>query len=112
MKATYLLRRNIEALLQARKETQTSLAFAIGHKKSWINKFLNGTRQLQLKDLDRIADFFGLATYQLFQPGISSLTERRKLKDRRSGQDRRISRAQREMISVTGEIEKLRPRLR
>ena len=48
---------------------------------------------MPLKYLDRIADFFGIATYQLLQPGISPLTERRSGLDRRLGRDRRISHA-------------------
>lgn len=91
LNALTLLRRNIESLLYGRKESQASLAWALGHDKSWLNKFLKGDREIQLKDLDRIADFFGIATYQLFQPGISPLTERRNGPDRRSGKDRRIS---------------------
>jgi hypothetical protein len=52
--------------------------------------FTNDERNLPLKYLDRIADFFGLATYQLFQPGISARYERRKA-ERRTGRDRRVS---------------------
>jgi hypothetical protein len=59
---------------------------------SWLSKILDdqGNRGLPLKYLDRIADFFGIATYQLFQPGISPLLERRK-GERRSGLDRRVA---------------------
>lgn len=89
MHAISLLRQNISAILVARRESQTALARWLGKDRSWINKFLNGHREVQLKDLDRIADFFGIEAYQLFQPGISHLTERRKKSDRRSGLDRR-----------------------
>jgi transcriptional regulator with XRE-family HTH domain len=107
--AINLLRRNISDLLLRRKESQTSLAFALGRGKSWINKFLNGQREIQLKDLDRIADFFGIATYQLFQPGISHLTERRSGIERRSNRDRRISNA----TKLARELDaKIRPRLK
>jgi hypothetical protein len=64
----------------------------------WLSKILADepdhakARGLPVKYLDRIADFFGLATYQLLQPGISALTERRKGTERRSGRDRRIGR--------------------
>ena len=50
-------------------------------------------RGVPLKHLDRIADFFGIATYQLLQPGISPLTERRSGRERRTGHDRRVSMA-------------------
>lgn len=99
LRADYVLRQNIQTLLHSRKETQSDLAKWMQKDKTWINKFLLGKRGLQIKDLDRIADFFGLEAYELFRPGISSLTERRK-KDRRQGQDRRISKDQRELLAL------------
>lgn len=95
LRAVNLLRENIRSLLRARGTNQKELSFFLRRHPTTINKFLKGTREVQLADLDRMADFFGLATYQLFQPGISPLTERRSGKERRSGQDRRISHAQR-----------------
>lgn len=97
MKATFLLKKNIEALLSARGQSQHDLASWCRRSDAWISKILSETsnpkseRGVPLRDLDRIADFFGLAAYQLFQPGISPLTERRKGGDRRSGRDRRVS---------------------
>jgi hypothetical protein len=41
--------------------------------------------------LDAFADYFGIETYQLFQPGISQLTERRSGGDRRATADRRVN---------------------
>jgi len=90
LKAINQLRENVKALLRVRKEDQKTLAFALGRHPTTINKFLKGTREIQLQDLDRMADFFGLATYQLFQPGISLLTERRQGSDRRTGRERRV----------------------
>ncbi len=110
LRALYLLRTNISGLLHVRKQSQTDLASWLHHDKSWMNKFLNGTRELQLKDLDRIADFFGLATYQLFQPGVVPGSERRGGRERRGGHDRRVSHAQRQMVSVASELNRLRPR--
>jgi len=106
MRADLLLRRNIDTLLKARGQTRTELAAWCGRSRSWLSKIFNEStvpeeqRGINLKYLDRIADFFGLSTYQLFQPGISPLTERRKGQDRRSGQDRRIS-ARRGDLPVT-----------
>lgn len=94
------MRANVLALLAARKESQADLASWLKHDRSWINKFLNGERQVQLKDLDRIADFFGIATYQLFQPGISPLSERR-VQERRKRPDRRLSHQQRELRALS-----------
>lgn len=98
MKANQLLKHNIDTLLKARGQTRRDLAGwvrqSLDAKKidPWISQiFTNPEREIQAKYLDRIADFFGLAVYQLFQPGISPLTERRKGADRRSGRDRRVS---------------------
>jgi transcriptional regulator with XRE-family HTH domain len=90
LRAVNLLRENIRSLLRARGTNQKELSFFLRRHPTTINKFLKGTREVQLADLDRMADFFGLATYQLFQPGISPLTERRSGKERRKLPDRRI----------------------
>jgi hypothetical protein len=104
--ALTLLRRNIEALLEGRKESQTTLAFALSHDKSWLNKFLRGSREIQFSDLDKIAQFIGVATYQLFQPGISALTERRSQLARRSGRDRRVGHSVRAVLETREEVER------
>jgi hypothetical protein len=91
MKANLLLKQNIQALLRARHQNQTDLAQWCRKSESWISHiFRSDSRGVPLKYLDRIADFFGIATYQLLQPGITPLTERRG-KTRRSGADRRVS---------------------
>ena len=92
MKQTvYVFRENVAALLKARHEDGASLAFWCRHDKSWMSKILTGERVVSLRDIDAIADFFGLSPYQLFQPGISPMTERR-VAERRSGRDRRGAR--------------------
>lgn len=98
MKALPLLKHNIDALLKGRGQTRHDLAVWVRQSTDrkkidpWISKiFTNADAEFQTKYLDRIADFFGLAVYQLFQPGITPLTERRKGADRRSGRDRRVS---------------------
>lgn len=108
LRALEQLRQNIETLLRIRKEHQKTLAFATGIDKSTINKFLGGTRELQLADLDKVAEFFGIATYQLFQPGIAPLTERR-LGERRRGRDRRIGHQMRELQALASNMEVARP---
>lgn len=105
-KALTVLGRNIETLLAARKEEQKTLSEWCGHDKSWMNKFLNEGRGIRIVDLDKIASFFGIEPYQLFQPGISSLTERRIMGDRRSGQERRIGHQGRELASLRTELNK------
>jgi hypothetical protein len=96
VRADRLLRQNIDALLRARHQTRHDLAMWCRRSDAWLSKILSETetnnqkRSVPLKYLDRIADFFGLSVYQLFQPGIGPLTERRKHGDRRGGRDRRL----------------------
>src|SRR3989338_2840236 len=79
-------------MLKARGQTRHDLAMWCRRSDPWLSKlFTDENRNIPLKYLDRIADFFGIATYQLFQPGISPLTESRK-GERRKVADRRISR--------------------
>jgi DNA-binding Xre family transcriptional regulator len=92
MKANLLLKHNIGALLRARGQTQKDLAQWCHRTEAWLSKiFTDEKRGVPLKYLDRIGDFFGIATYQLLQPGITPLTERRSRVDRRNGRDRRMS---------------------
>lgn len=108
LKALYLLRENIRSLLTARNEEQKTLAEWCGHDKSWMNKFLNEGRGIRVGDFDRIASFFGVEAYQLFQPGISLLTERRLSgADRRSGRERRIGHQGRQLAHLRTEVNKL-----
>lgn len=94
LKADALLKHNIDELLRTRHQKRVELSRYCRRSRSWLDKiFSEGRREIPLKYLDRIADFFGIATYQLFQPGISPLTERRSGHDRRGLRDRRLSRA-------------------
>jgi len=92
-KAKYLLVQNIRTLLAARGVDDKALATWCGHQPAWLSKILAGDRGIKLSDLDCIADFFGLTVMQLFSPGISALTERRRFArrktDRRAVGDRR-----------------------
>lgn len=91
MKAEQLLKANVEALLQARHQSRHDLAVWCRRSDAWLSKILGkDNRNVPLEYLDRIADFFGLATYQLFQPGLTGLLERRKA-ERRSSKDRRLA---------------------
>lgn len=84
------LRLNVESLLTIRRRTKADLAAEMKIDPSTLTKFLNGTREIQFHHLDGMASFFGVQAYQLFQPGISPLLERRVLKDRRQGVERRL----------------------
>src|SRR4029077_4255606 len=90
MKTVHILRENLRMLIAKEGLTQESVSHACGHEKQWINRILSGIRGVTIKDLVLLADLFHLAgAYQLFMPGISRQTERRKRTDRRSGVERR-----------------------
>src|SRR5262245_57747004 len=94
MNANQLLKHNIDALLKARRRKRKDLARWCGCSEAWISKiFRYVDREIPLKYLDRIADFFELTPYQLFHPGLSPVTDRRSGRGRRSGKDRRVAHA-------------------
>ena len=106
MKAAALLKHNVSALLKARNQTRHDLAFYCRRSDAWLSKIMgDDSRNVPIKYLDKMADFFGLATYQLLQPGISPLTERRSGHDRRVGQERRISGKQRAALTPVRQID-------
>jgi transcriptional regulator with XRE-family HTH domain len=113
LKAHLLLKSNIDALLFARGLNRKDLAAYCRRSESWLSQiFRDPERNMPLKYLDRIADFFGIATYQLFQPGLSSrVGERRSGRERRSGMDRRISRAT-ELLDVVPNYAELEQQIR
>ena len=91
MKAEALLKANVDALLRARHLTRHDLAVWCRRSDGWLSKILGkDNRNVPLEYLDRIADFFGLATYQLFQPGLGGVGERRRA-ERRTMKDRRLA---------------------
>lgn len=93
MHANRQMKQNVAALLKGRGLTQKDLADWCHKTQTWASKILdlNSPRVFPLKYWDKIADFLGVSTYQLLQPGISSVTERRKTQ-RRSGKERRVGR--------------------
>lgn len=112
LKSLHILRQNVNSLLGARKESASLLAQYLGFKhRSSMTKFLKNNRAgFEMWRLDKLADFFGLPVYQLFQPGISRLTERRSGFDRRTGQERRVGHAGRLLSHLQEELNKV-PRL-
>jgi transcriptional regulator with XRE-family HTH domain len=110
MRAERIIVENIQHLLRKRGHKQRELAEWCGHSETWLSSIFRGERQFRITDFDKISDFFGVATYQLFQPGIAPVTERRSSTERRSGQDRRVSHAQRAMLQVRDNIDAARPR--
>lgn len=97
MKASAVLKENIRVFMDIRGVNARQLARAVRQTydrkvDSWMSKMLkNPTREIPLKYLDKIASELGVTVYQLFQPGHSSVTERRSGLPRRSGRDRRIA---------------------
>lgn len=112
IKAARLLAENVSALLARDRLDQHDLAVWCRHSDPWVSDFLRGKRNWTLADLDRVADFFHLVPYQLFQPGVSNRTERRAGVDRRSAKERRIGRAQQFMMETAKEIDGKHPRRR
>jgi transcriptional regulator with XRE-family HTH domain len=111
MLATLLLKENIRELLRKRGHTAKQLARHCHRTESWISKTLSDpNRRIPSIYYDRIADFFGLTVYQLFQPGISPLTERRIGRERRRSGERRIGHAQRQAQDLAAHVEAHRPR--
>jgi len=92
MHANRLMKQNIDALLRSRGQTRKDLAVWCRKTESWISKIMKEERrEFPMHSMDRIADFFGLAAYQLLQPGLVPMTERRSGQPRRTIKDRRIS---------------------
>lgn len=88
LKTELLLAENIRTLLYRRNLEAGALAVWCGHEDSWISKIIGGTRGVQIRDLGKIADFFGLTVAELFQHGIAEIGERR-TGERRTGAERR-----------------------
>lgn len=90
-KANYLMKTNVDALLRRRHYNREDLSRYCRREVSWASKILNDERRwFPMKYWDRISDFFGVATYQLLQPGAFSVLTERRRGDRRSGKDRRV----------------------
>jgi transcriptional regulator with XRE-family HTH domain len=92
--AEEILRRRVAALLEHSGQTRKDLAIYLGHQPSWATEFFQGRHGVALKDLDRLARFFGLSVPQLFELDGYRFRDRRRgqrrcLKERRSGNDRR-----------------------
>lgn len=92
--AEEVLRRRVMALLNHTGRTQKDLAIYLGHSPSWTTEFFQRRHGATLKDLDRMALFFGLAVPQLFELDGYRFRDRRRgqrrcIGERRLGKDRR-----------------------
>lgn len=91
VRADEILRRRVDALLQHAERTRKDLAIYLGKQPSWTTEFLQGRHGVTLKDLDRLARFFGLAVPQLFEIDGHRFRDRRRFDRRVRIQDRRCS---------------------
>jgi transcriptional regulator with XRE-family HTH domain len=109
MRAARLLAENVSALLKKKGMKQTDLAQWCRHSDVWVSQFLRGERNWQLDDLDRVADFLGLDTHELFRPGIAAETDRR-VAQRRVNPERRVGHAVRNAVELAARIDPSRAR--
>lgn len=90
-----ILRRRMRALLDHSGRTQKELAIYLGKQPSWATAFFQGRHGVTLKDIDRVARFFGVSVPQLFEIDGHRFRDRRIAQrrsgrgDRRSGKERR-----------------------
>lgn len=109
MNASLLLKANVDALLRVQHKQRKDLALWCRKSESWISKiYREERRRFPITMLDRIADFFGVAVYQLLQPGMAAHSERR-LGERRTGKDRRLTPNGQTMLAAAAEREPYRP---
>lgn len=88
MNALDLLRRRLQDLLHHSGRTRKDFAIYLGKQPSWATEFFQGRHGIALKDLDRVARFFGVSVPQLFEIDGFRFRERR-YGERRSGKQRR-----------------------
>jgi hypothetical protein len=88
-RADLLLAENLRTLIAARRVDAGDVALACGHGAAWISKILNGDRGMRVQDVGKAAAYFGLTVSEIFSPGISAMTERRR-RTRRAHLDRRV----------------------
>lgn len=86
--AVEILRRRVDALLAHTERTRRDLAIYLDKQPSWTTEFLNGRHGVTLKDLDRLARFFGLSVPQLFELDGFRFRDRRR-GERRTSSERR-----------------------
>jgi transcriptional regulator with XRE-family HTH domain len=87
------LRRNIKALMRVRRMTQADLADKLGETQPWVSKRMSATDhsvKWKIEDLDALERVFGIAAWELLRPGHGQ-DERRTVRQRRRGGDRRLS---------------------
>lgn len=109
LRFVYQLRENVRELIRVRGVQQNDITFALKKDPTWLSKFLQGQRPIHITDIDALAEFFGLSGYQLCQPGITAVTERRR-QERRSGGERRIGHVKRHLVKVADEVQRAHPR--
>lgn len=94
MNALDLLRKRVGHLLHHSGKTRKDFAIYLGKQPSWSTEFFQGRHGVSLRDLDRVARFFGISVPQLFEIDghrfrDRRINQRRVGRERRSGKDRR-----------------------
>ena len=91
-----ILRRRLQSLLDHSGHTRKEMAAYLGKSTSWSTDFFHGRHGVTIKDLDRLARFFGVSVPSLFELDGYRFRDRRRgqrrgaaLPDRRSGKERR-----------------------
>ena len=88
MSAQERLTANINELMEFTRRKQVAFAKYLKISQAHASMLLNGKRQWQIEDLDRIAEFFCVTVPDLFRDWEGHF-ERRAGRERRSGLDRR-----------------------
>jgi transcriptional regulator with XRE-family HTH domain len=86
-----LLRRRVQALLDHSGRTRKDMSVYLGKSQSWATDFFHGRHGVTLKDLDRLARFFGVSVPSLFELDGFRFRDRRRVQRRRCGKDRRVA---------------------
>lgn len=82
-------------LLHHSGRTRKDFAIYLGKQPSWATEFFQGRHGIPLKQLDRVARFFGVSVPQLFEIDGYRFRERR-LGERRGGKERRRTKDRRQ----------------
>lgn len=81
------LRTNIKELMRLWRINQVALADRVHQTQPWLSKRLTGKVRFKIEDLGPLACAFGLSPAELLRPGYGKWN--RRVRDRRSGVDRR-----------------------
>ncbi len=105
--ASERLRERVRDFMDAQRFSQTKLATRLGKTQSWLSRRLSGNQSFRLRDLDQLADIFGVTVPELFFDTYGQW-DRRSKSDRRKGERRQRQQA---LYDARLEIDPARDRL-